>query len=146
MMVLEKNQVVSFDTTTIMYKSNGPSRFSSTKYIYSTQNSSKVIRELSPGIDVDEDEDNEETGITAEVPNGDVFNLCKRPTRMMDTLKELKSTNIVKEYFEYDKTPIKDLTSLNFSSLFTFRKHMQSSRETFFKDYLFIGNVGKGNL
>jgi len=135
-MVLAKDQVDSFGSTKSNHK-----RFS-IKNLLTTQFSSKCLRELSP--DIDEDEDNDETGITADVPNGDVFNVCKGPSRISEAFKDLKSTLYGKDHFDYDKTSIKDLTSLNFSSLFTFRKHVQNSQEIFFKDYIFLGKIGKG--
>lgn len=139
-MVLANNQTTSFDLIKTIHKGPEPYR-SSIKNMLTTQYSSKYFHDLSP--DIDEEEDNE-VGITADVPKGDVFNVWKGPSRLSEMFRENKSMHQGKEHFEYDKTTIKDLTSLNFSSLFTFRKHVQSSQETFFKDYIFLGKIGKG--
>lgn len=98
--------------------------------------------QLEPSPNADDDED-EVIGLSCKVPNGQDFNKVKYPgTKTIPTPIPILSQTIP----DCDKSQLKELTSLNFSGLFTFRKHFQSSQEIFLKDYLFIEKIGKGIL
>jgi len=61
--------------------------------------------------------------------------------------KELTSATepeLSKTKRENEKIVLKDFTVLNFSGLFTFRRHMTYSPESFERDYLFVERIGKG--
>jgi len=92
-----------------------------------------------PSPNADDDDEDEVVGLSCKVPSGKDFNKTKYPGAKT-ALPNIKSQTMQ----DFDRSQLRELTSLNFSGLFTFRKHFQTSQEIFFKDYLFIEKIGKG--